>query len=103
MIPTREFLRACEAIGDLVSRHIKFLLDISDFLALLGRAFGTLRTDIMENVEKVRNRFDQDQRSYRNLQDLVNHDLMGNGWQIVDDSPSQGVLWLKRWETSPQD
>ena len=52
---------------------------------------------MVENVDKVRVLYNEDKRRYHYVQDLANVDLEANKWELVEDTPSEGLLWLKRF------
>jgi hypothetical protein len=52
---------------------------------------------VIENVDKVRVLYNEDKGRYHYVQDLANVDLEANKWVLVEDTPSEGLLWLKRF------
>ncbi|KAI1722706.1 glycolipid transfer protein (GLTP) domain-containing protein [Ditylenchus destructor] len=80
LIPTEQFLMACQGVAD--------------FVGFLGKAFSPVKSDISGNVTKVRTKYESDKENLKYVQNLVDVDLAQNNGKM--GLATEGLLWLKR-------
>jgi len=80
LIPTEQFLSACQGVAD--------------FVGFLGKAYSPVKSDISGNVNKVRTKYEANKEDMKYVQNLVNVDLAEHNGQM--GIASEGLLWLKR-------
>ncbi|XP_053673101.1 uncharacterized protein LOC128723390 [Anopheles nili] len=67
---------------------------IIDAIACFGKLFSPIVRDMRQNVQKITNKYKQNEALFSCLEDLILKDKDGN--DIPFDTVTDGLLWLKR-------